>query len=216
MGQIHTSKKDYEKAFRAFEKAIEIQPTWPAPHKNLARLYLLQGIENKAIAKLEAALVSNPKNPAHYLSLGALYEQNKNYQKAMQIYEQAIENIPNLWVASNNLAFLLSENFESSEDLAEALKLTKKAQKLRPDEVAVIDTLGWIYYKKGNNKRAFGLIEKALSSAPENPVFNYHMGMVLYRGGRVDEAGEKLKKSLENNEVFMGRADAEKTLNQIS
>jgi tetratricopeptide (TPR) repeat protein len=134
----------------------------------------------------------------------------------MQIYERALKNIPDFWVALNNLGFLLSENAESSEDLEEALKLTKKAQKLRPERIAVIDTLGWIYYKKGDNKRAFGLIEKALSSAPENPIFNYHMGMVLHKGGRIDEAGEKLKKSLESREAFFGREDAERTLKQIS
>jgi tetratricopeptide (TPR) repeat protein len=79
----------------------------------------------------------------------------------------------------------------------------------------ILDTLGWIYYKQGDKDQALGLLERAISKAPEHPVLNYHLGMVLYEAGRSDEAKEKLEKALAGNEPFPGRGEAEKTLHRI-
>ena len=121
------ARKDYKQAEKAFQTAIDIQPMWPEPNNNLARLYLFQGKQKEAVEKFEAALKNNPENPAAYLSLGYIYQQNRENEKAMQVYEKALEINPNLWVAANNLAALLSENPGSAEDLGRALTLGQKS-----------------------------------------------------------------------------------------
>jgi len=146
-------------------------------------------------------LKNNPENPAAYLSLGYIYQQNRDNEKAMQVYEKALEINPNLWVAANNLAALLSEKAGSAEDLERALTLAKRAYVFRSEEPAVLDTLGWIYYQMGDVNPALDLIEKALAGDPENPALNYHMGMVLYKTGRTDEA--------------TGREEAERVMKEL-
>ena len=68
----------------------------------------------------------------------------------------------------------------------------------------------------GDANRALVIIEKALSDSSDVPIFNYHMGMVLYKLERMDEAREKLMIALESDKAFPGREDAKRTLEQIS
>ncbi|MBW2012088.1 MAG: tetratricopeptide repeat protein, partial [Deltaproteobacteria bacterium] len=101
------------------------------------------------------------------------------------------------------------------EDLEIALKLAKQAQILRPGALEVIDTLGWVYYKMGDIHRALGLLEKAVPNEAAIPILNYHMGMVLYKNGRLEEARERLKNALKNNKRFIGREEAERVNKEI-
>ena len=50
----------------------------------------------------------------------------------------------------------------------------------------------------------------------KSPIFNYHLGMVLYKIGRPDEAKEKLVKALEGTDSFEGREEAEAVLKELS
>ena len=125
---------------------------------------------------------------------------------------QALEKIPTLWIAANNLAVLLGENKNTRTDLELALKFAKRAQSLKPDEAEINDTLGWIYYKLNKSKQAHLLIKKALTASPDNPAINYHMGILLYDLGKVKEARDKLAKAIDSGEDFHGRDEARKII----
>jgi tetratricopeptide (TPR) repeat protein len=58
-------------------------------------------------------------------------------------------------------------------------------------------------------------LQKALAGAPDSPMRNYHMGMVLYKSGQTNEARARLEKALESDDDFYGRDDAEKTLEKL-
>jgi tetratricopeptide (TPR) repeat protein len=78
-----------------------------------------------------------------------------------------------------------------------------------------MDTLAWIYYKMGNYNRAQGLLDRALSKNPDDPMFNYHLAMVLYSLGQINEARKIIEKTLQTGEAFDGREKAEKLLDEI-
>ena len=213
---VYIFQKNYTQAENAFQKAVDIRSQWPVPNNNLARLYLIQGKKQEAVAKFESSLRNNPRNPAAYLSLGYIYQQSGEVQKAIETYEKALENNPNLWVAANNLAVLLSEKKYANEDLKKAFELAKRAHALRSDEPSVQDTLGWVYYKMDEMNQSLALLEEALAGEPENPIFNYHAGMALYKSKRPDDAREKLSRALESREDFEGRAEAEEILRSLN
>ncbi len=216
LGQIRAARREYEKAEAAFRKAIEIRPDWPAPQKDLAKLYLVQGKRDEALAKYEAALEANPEDFSLYLVLGQLYEQTGDFPGAIRVYDRALEKTPGSWVVMNNLASILSDHSDSSEDLKRALSLAQEAVRLNPEEAALLDTLGWIHFKMGETERAFGLIERAVSQGSGNPVLHYHMGVVLDAAGRREEAREQLEKALDGEESFPGREQAEALLKRLS
>ena len=93
--------------------------------------------------------------------------------------------------------------------------LAAQANAQRPNDPAVLDSLGWIYYKTGDLAKAYELIQKANTMAPESAILNYHLGMVLFKTGQLLDAAEKLETSIASDEAFHGRVDAEATLQRL-
>jgi tetratricopeptide (TPR) repeat protein len=141
--------------------------------------------------------------------------QQKNFTKAIQTYERALARQPKFWVAANDLAFLLSENATSGRDLDRALDLANKALALQPDNATILDTIGWVYYKKGNTGKSVDYIGRVQAKYPNSPVINYHMGMALFKSGKRDKAKEFLRKALDSKEDFTGREEAARTLKNL-
>jgi tetratricopeptide (TPR) repeat protein len=216
LGMVQAGLKNYREAESALTKAIEIQPLWPPPHTNLANLYLVQGKKQEAIAKFENALSTNPKNAAAYLSLGLLYERDQDYPSAIDVYERALKENPNFWVAANNLAFLISEYSDQKTELKRAVTLAKSALEKRPGDPAIMDTLAWAYFRLGDHDQARDVLEKVVATAPDTAIFNYHMGMVLYKTGQNVAARRRLEKALKGGQDFFGRDEAEAMLKELS
>jgi Flp pilus assembly protein TadD len=127
-------------------------------------------------------------------------------------YELALKTNPQSWRVLNDLAFLLGE---TSRDIDRAVALAEQARTLNPRELTVQDTLGWLYYKKGDTAKALELLKPVQAKAPESSVINYHLGMAMYKAGTKQEAKDLLKKSLSRNDSFPGRAEAERTLAKL-
>jgi tetratricopeptide (TPR) repeat protein len=215
LGIVQTSKKEYAAAEAAFMKAIELAPDWQPPQNSLASIYLLQGNESKAIEKFQSSLRANPRNPAAYVTLGAIYERKKQTDKAIEVYEQALAAIPNFWQAANNLAFLLSEYSTDKAQHEKALMYAKKALRLSPNVPAILDTVGWTYYKLGDLPKARSFLEQAMEQSPDAAEMNYHLGQVLYDSGNIEAAKEKISKALAGDADFYGRKEAEKLLEKM-
>lgn len=216
IGKIHILKKQYNDAENAFNKVIAIKPTWGAPHQNLAQLFVIQGKYDEAVNKYRMLIEKAPKNQSSYLSLGQLYEVTGNFAEAISLYEKAIELFPDSWVMANNLAFLLCEHSgESGDKLSRALEIAEKYHRTNPEEVSLLDTLGWIHYRSNNMDKAFELIGRAIEIRPEASIINYHMGMILLKTGRIEEAKQRLETALAGTERFSGRQEAAEILKGI-
>jgi tetratricopeptide (TPR) repeat protein len=216
LGRVWVDLKLWDDAEDALQKAIELQPLWPVSHANLARLYLARGLKNEAIARFEAAIRSDPKHAAAYLSLALLYEREKDYRSAMDVYGRALDENPRFWFAANNLAFLISETSNEKQALTRAATLAENALKQRPNDPAILDTLGWVHFRRGDLKQARVLIEQALAAAGDSALMSYHYGAVLLKAGDEEDARRKLEKALEGDSDFPGRAEAEKMLRDMS
>ena len=95
------------------------------------------------------------------------------------------------------------------------MKLAQDSLKLQPGNPAILDTIGWIYYRMDDFTQAHSFIDRALTRAPDASILNYHMGMVLYQKGETEPAREKLEKALEDGADFYGRQVAEETLEKL-
>jgi len=215
LAQVHLADKNPQKAEKALKEAIRLNPQWNVPHDNLARLYLSQGKTDEAIQNLETAIAQNEKNTAAFMTLAFLHQKNGDLDKARSVYEKALAADPNRWAAANNLAFLLSENPDSAADLDRALELAGKAEKMKPDDPTVLDTIGWVYKKKGNLEMALTVFEKALEKSPDTGVIHYHLAQVLIDSDRTDEAREHLEKALADEKGFPEKKEAEALLKEI-
>ncbi len=86
---------------------------------------------------------------------------------------------------------------EMGKNLDEAETLVIKALELSPNKGYIIDSLGWIYYKKGDLERALELLLKAARLTSNDPEVMEHIGDVYTEKGQLKKALDYYKKGLE-------------------
>lgn len=214
LGEIYLVEKKFADAGQQFQKAMAIDPQWQLPHNNLSRVYLIQGKKAQAAQSLNAALDQNPRNAAAYLTLGSLYQNGGEMEKVMDVYEKALDALPNLWPAANNLAFLLASDDSEPESLDRARDLALRAVHLQPNRPDVIDTLGWVHYQRGETDLAISEYEKAIKKAPDSAMISYHLGLALMQVNRLEEAREMLEKAASQKD-FSEQEAARKALAKL-
>jgi len=151
----------------------------------------------------------NPSFLPSYMHLGLLYDQLGQPQKANQQYEQALKLDPRFAPAANNLATNYSEH---GGNLDAALALAQTAKEQLPDNPAISDTLGWIYYKKGLYGKAVGQLQESVRQQPDKPVYHYHLGMAYLKSGDTARARQSLTRALQLKQEFPGMQEAREAL----
>jgi len=215
LGEVYLVQKVYGKAIEAFKRAIDLAPSSMKPYTNLARTYSAQGKTDEAIKQIEDRFKESPEAIHLAFLLGLLYEIKNERQKAIASYRQVVEEKPGFILAVNNLAFLIAEEGGTGKEMDEALELALKATNRFPDEPHIVDTLGWVYYRRGEYEKAYGQFQKLLEKGVDNPIFNYHLGMVLYKQGRKAQAKDRLQKALEKPSAYVDEKAVEEVLKEL-
>jgi len=134
-----------------------------------------------------------PNHWFYYYGRGISYERQKIWPKAEKDFKKALQLSPNRAEVLNYLGYSwVDQNLH----LQEALKLIRKAVKLKPNSGYYVDSLGWAYYRLGRYNDALGFLEKAVTLQPDDPVINDHLGDVYWRVGRYVEAKYQWKQVL--------------------
>jgi len=119
-----------------------------------------------------------------------------------------IEREPSNAQALNALGYTLADR---TERLDEALGYIQRALKVEPDDAAIIDSMGWLQFRMGNNAKAAELLRQALTLI-EDPEISAHLGEVLWQMGNKKDALDVLETALEANPGHKALLDAMKRL----
>jgi Flp pilus assembly protein TadD len=76
----------------------------------------------------------------------------------------------------------------------------------------VSDTLGFIYYKKNLMSLAVSTLKTSTEKAPNNPVYQYHLGLAYASAGDAVRARASLQKALTLKPDFDGAVQAKDLL----
>jgi tetratricopeptide (TPR) repeat protein len=77
---------------------------------------------------------------------------------------------------------------DRGERLPEAMAMVEKAVAAAPRSGAIVDSLGWAYYRLGDYKAAAQTLERAVELDAGDPDINNHLGDAYWKVGRRDEA----------------------------
>lgn len=95
-----------------------------------------------------------------------------------------IASQPENAAALNALGYTLADQTDRYE---EAEALIRQAYILQPDEASIVDSMGWVAYRRGRLAEAEEFLEKAWG-LDRNPEIAAHLGEVLWVSGKQDEA----------------------------
>jgi tetratricopeptide (TPR) repeat protein len=211
-GTVYLAAKKLPEAKRSFERALEIDPNLVSSYEALARIYLQQQDIESALSKYKEILAKRPSYFPAYMSLGTLYQHTGDIKEAESSYRKALEIREDFAPAANNLAWVLAEH---GGNIDEALKWAQVAKEKMPQDPSIMDTLGWIYYKKDLYRSAIVELEQSHGKMPTNPAVAFHLGMAYLQNGQKEEAKEALDKALQISERFPGSEEAKKALRQL-
>jgi len=202
-------------------KALELDQNYLPAYSALAALYIQSKQEDRAIAQYQKIISLRPENSTAYVLVGILEDQRKNYDAAADNYRKALEKDPNSMIAANNLAWLYATTGKGNID--EAMRLAQGVVQKNPNIAGFIDTLGWVYYKKGIYGAAVEQLRKAVSvneaqsrttNAVPSATYHYHLAMALKGKGDTEESKRELQAAIKLSEraPFAELEDAKKVL----
>ncbi len=116
-----------------------------------------------------------------WLLKGGAYEQAGDWVNARPALVKAATLAPDQPAVLNYLGYA---QLERRENLEEAEKLILRASQLRPKDSAITDSLGWVYYVRGNLPKAIETLERAVQGQPDEPTINEHLGDAYWAAGR--------------------------------
>ncbi len=101
---------------------------------------------------------------------------------------------------------------DRGEHLDEALDMVRRASDANPHSGAMVDSLGWAYYRLGDYKKAVEKLERAAELDPADPEINNHLGDAYWRVGRQLEARFQWNKVLTLEPTAATKASVEAKL----
>ncbi|MGA2780225.1 MAG: tetratricopeptide repeat protein [Steroidobacteraceae bacterium] len=214
-GELLVSVQRSAESLPEFKTAIDRDPKWWVPYRNLA---IAQSIANKnngdAIATLRAGIgrASNPE-PLE-AELASLYERNGKVDDAIQVYEAALRQNPKSDATANNLAMLFVTYKKDAHSLDRAKELS--ARFAASDNASFLDTYGWVLYKRGETAAAIAALQNSVTKAPDQPILLYHLGMAQVLAGQDAAARDNLTRSLNSGKRFLGMDEAKATLDKLA
>lgn len=154
-----------------------------------------------AFAVLSQALEREPDQPDLLYDHAMLAERIDRIDVVEGNLNRLIAIDPENAHALNALGYTLADR---NLRLEEARQLIVKALALAPDDVFIIDSMGWVLYRLGDTAGALRHLERAWAMR-KDPEIAAHLGEVLWVAGRRDEARQiwrEARKANPDNELL--------------
>jgi len=188
------AQKDWACAEHSYQQTLALNPYYVNGYLALAHIYAATNRPQGMIQEYEAVRGKFPQYLPTYILLAQVYEYVGNVDRARQTYQDALKVDPNSYRAMSSLARLYADH---SGPLSDALELVQKAKAQQPDDPAVNDTLGWVYYRQGLYNSAVPALEAAVAKNPQAAKFQFHLGMAYLAAGQPAQAHASLQTALQ-------------------
>jgi tetratricopeptide (TPR) repeat protein len=148
------------------------------------------GAYDKAIARLRHPVGADW---VVFYARGSVLERLGQWPRAEADMNRALELSPDQPYVLNFLGYSLADR---KENLPLAQDMLQKAIKARPNDGAIVDSMGWLKLREGNTREALRLLEKAAEMEPEDPSITGHLGDAYWDAGRHIEAEDQWRRAL--------------------
>ncbi|HEY1180958.1 MAG TPA: tetratricopeptide repeat protein, partial [Rhodocyclaceae bacterium] len=163
----------------------------PADEAGQVQLILAEGAllreanrDQEAYVFLDNALKGRPNEPELLYETGLAADRLSKFDTAEQLWRKLIKLRPDHAHAYNALGYSFADR---GVRLDEAQQLIDKALALQPDDPFILDSKGWVQFRRGDKQAALETLQKAFGKRSD-PEIAAHLGEVLWSLGRKDDA----------------------------
>jgi len=165
-----------------------------------ARFPLLQAgylMEKKRLPEarevLEDSLKTRPDDEDVLYQYGAVLDRQGDRKAALDVMQRIVDKNPEHADALNYIGYTL---VEENRDLTRALSLIRKADRLKPNNGYIVDSLAWANFRLGRLDEAWKQIQRAVTLAQDDPTMWEHYGDIARAAGHRDKAKKGYKTAL--------------------
>jgi tetratricopeptide (TPR) repeat protein len=237
LAQVYLTSGDHELAWQESERILKLSPDNRSALLVAGAAQLRKGDAGKALTLFRKAQSLNPKDPAPYINLGAVYVIQKNYAQALKEYAEALRldsdrfealsSIAGIHVALGNrhAAFdrvqqhltktkrqaevheLLGQLSLQGKDYGKGIEHFERAIQLNPELLSAYLLIGNAYATQRKFDRAIEEYEKVIQKNPQAIPPYMLLGILHELKQQPAKANEYYKKLLDINKEFVPAAN---------
>jgi tetratricopeptide (TPR) repeat protein len=173
--------------------------------------YARQNRTSEALRLIDAARTAVSDDGDLLYFTAHLYDQvgvkDSQRDATIKTLEMVLKIDPDSTGANNDLGYTFADE---GKNLGQAETMIRHAIAEEPDNVAYLDSLGWVLYKRGHFAEARGYLEKAVEPASQaDPVVLNHLGDDLYRLNASTDAQHRWQTAADRVDEQLKQRDAE-------
>lgn len=200
-GDVHFARKSWKDAANAYRAGLKIAPTTELAE----RLYAALTFDNQAGEAAKFAdgwIKSQPKDGKFRLFLADAANQRKDFATAAGHYRALLAVAPENAGLINNLAWSLGQMKDPK-----ALELAEKANRLAPNQPAIMDTLGTILVESGKVDQGVEMLAAAVAAAPDAAEVRMNFAKALIKAGKKPAAKAELETLSKLGDKYRNQAE---------
>ena len=167
-----------DKALELVAGAIKAQDEIPQLYAYYATLLDETKEFKKAVAMPERSREQIARQYAIAFFLGTMQDRLGNSKETIAQMNKVLEQDKDHVQALNYLAYTYAE---LGNHLDDATRLASHALELQPNDGYILDTIGWIHFKKGETDEAIKYLEAALKVKSDESIIAEHLGDAYLR-----------------------------------
>jgi tetratricopeptide (TPR) repeat protein len=149
-----------------------------------ARIYSDSGDPRHAIEVLNRGMLQYPDSVDIRYAMASTYEDQGRTDAALRELKEILKSRPDDPAALNAYGYTLADH---RRELGHARELIERAYATAPKNAAILDSLGWVLYRQGEDERALPYLTAAYADDRSGDIAA-HLGEVLWRLGRHADA----------------------------
>jgi tetratricopeptide (TPR) repeat protein len=186
-----------EEAMQAMQRIARDYPDSSIPAMREGDLLRAKQRFAEAIAAYDRAIAQiktpGPNDWLVFYDRGICYERSRQWSKAEADLKHALTLAPDQPFVLNYLGYSWAD---MGQNLAQARAMIDKAIQTRPNDGAIVDSLGWVMLRQGNVAEAVRTLERAVELDPQDAAINGHLGDAYWAAGRNLEATYQWRRAL--------------------
>lgn len=200
LGAMHLASGDVEQGREYFTRALLVDPENSSATRGLARIYLANGEEERALRMISEYVKNHPDDRAAIGIKANAILLTQDFAEAERRLTQLTQGVNNNIVARAFLVRLYFDNGKYEQVLFTTENLTREEMLAQP---SLVELRGKSLSRLGRLEDAGKTWERWLSNFPDSVLANYYHGLYLQGAGQQEEALEYFKKSRDLNPGYL-------------